>query len=181
MLPRLLGLYSNGSRAGKDSVARFFVDNCGFEQRNMANNIRQLLLKINPYLHDGHTLQHVYTKYNGDWDIIKAEYPESVDMMIGLGQGARDLISENVWLDSVFNEFMHNPIVIADIRQPNEYKAIRQRGGQVWKIVRDSAEIRGMDGLLEGFEFEHVINNNGTLEDLENELLWIINYENEGN
>lgn len=166
----LIGLYSNGSRAGKDSIARTLVVDYGFQQRNMANAIRQILLDLNPLIIDsgGSTwfLQDLYKYCGGNWDEIKAEAPQSVDYMISLGQSCRDNLAEDIWLNTVIR---NRPLrlVIADVRQPNEYHAIKARGGQVWKVTRPSSEKRGMDGLLEGYDFDVELINDGTLDELE--------------
>jgi hypothetical protein len=132
-----------------------------------------MLLQMNPWLADVEPvkLQHVYTKFNGDWDLIKKHYPDSVDLMIGLGQAGRDFVSENIWLDACTKE-PWNRLVIADVRQPNEYHWIKNNGGQVWKVERIGLVKRGMDGLLDDYEFDFVINNDGTLEDLEATIEW---------
>jgi hypothetical protein len=102
--------------------------------------------------------------------------------MIGLGQSARDVISEDVWLNAAFPTMSYDPqrdghIVISDIRQPNEVEFLYQWGGELWYVERpglDDANKRGMDGLLKDAHFEARIVNDGTLADLEDTVSWII-------
>lgn len=163
---KLIGLYG-ASRSGKDKTAKFLVDDFGFEQRNLADPIREMLLQINPILDDDSaiTLQEAFKYYKGDWDRIKKFYPESVELMIRLGQSARDVLGENVWLNLGLKD-RPEKLVIADCRQPNEYWKIKELGGQVWKITKSGTKSRGMDDLLEGYEFDAHIDNRGTLLDL---------------
>jgi len=60
---------------------------------------------------------------------------------------------------------------VSDIRQLNEFEAVKARGGEVWKINRPGVELRGMDGLLDHLEFDEYIDNDGTLEQLEAQVL----------
>lgn len=161
----IIGLYGD-SRAGKDTVAGFLVDDFDFEQRNLASPIRQILLDLNPLVRglnrpNAVSLQYAFEQAAGDWDYIKKNYPESVDLMINLGQAARDHIGENVWLDAVVKD-IPKKLVIADVRQPNEYNKIRELDGQIWRVVRPGTERRGMDGLLDHAQFDRHVDNSST-------------------
>lgn len=166
----LIGLYGP-SRAGKDSVARFAVEDFGYEQRIMAASIREILLELDPWITDNGggfwTFRQLFEDCHEDWDLVKKESREAVDYMIRLGQGCRDVLGENTWLDTVMpDEYSTKKIIISDVRQPNEYWAIKSRGGVIWKVIRPDTEKRGMDGLLDKYQFDAVIENSGTLEDL---------------
>lgn len=170
----LIGLYGD-SRCGKDTVAEILVRKHGFSQRVMADPIREILLRIDPLVEDivaARPLSSVVNRYG--WDEVKKLYPESVDYMINLGQAARDIIAPDVWLAPVMRN-LDERTVISDIRQPNEYDAIRYYGGQVWKIVREGTVPRGMDRLLEDREFDAVIYNNSTIDELKAQVERLIN------
>lgn len=170
MTPQIIGLYGP-SRAGKDSVAEILVDDFGYEQRAQAAAIRKILLGLDPVISDNNgvfrTMQHLFQAHNEDWDQVKAASSESVDYMIRLGQTCRDVLGIDVWLNTAFPPIgSDTKVVISDIRQPNEYDAVKARGGEVWKIIRPGVEKRGMDGLLDHLHFDAVLYNNGTLSDL---------------
>lgn len=163
----LIGLYGP-SRAGKDTVAGVLVKDHDFEQRNLASPIRETLLKMDPMVQD-ESGAHIFFTLSSQveefgWDTVKAWYPESVSWMIALGQAMRD-IDENIWLNACVGRPYDN-LVIADVRQPNEYEYIVKNGGEVWKVEREGTKTLGMDGLLEGKEFTETINNNGTIMEL---------------
>jgi len=173
---RLIGLYGP-SRAGKDSVAQILTNDFGFEQRAMAQAIRDILLGLNPIIKDNGgvvwELVDLYDQCHGDWDLIKARSSESVDYMIRLGQTCRDVLGNGVWLNKVlpnedFTDWGDLKICISDVRQPNEYRSIKAHGGQVWRVTsnRPGLQKRGMDGLLDHLEFDATIRNDGTLSDL---------------
>lgn len=152
------------SRAGKDSVASYLVKNHGFVQRNMADPIREILYRLFPSFPGLDGLNDDIDTYG--WDHVKAQSPWTVDAMISLGQAARDIIGENVWLDSVVKD-MPERLVIADCRQPNEYDFIREHGGEIWHILRKGTIRRGMDGLLDDRQFDVILYNNSSLAVLE--------------
>lgn len=159
----LIGLYGD-SRCGKDTVAEM-LKGYGFEQRIMADPIREILLRINPYVADIEPRRLADAVRDIGWDGVKAYFPEAVDYMINLGQAARDIISPTVWLAPALRG-LGDRTVISDIRQPNEYGAIKGLGGEVWKITRPGTVPRGMDRLLDHLEFDATIDNNGTLSEL---------------
>lgn len=168
----LLGLVGD-SRSGKDTLAGIFVKSLKYEQRNLANPIRSTLMHIfNSVRPDI-----VETVLTQGWDIAKAKHPESVTAMISLGQKMRD-INPDIWLDACMkNEYTN--LVVPDVRQPNEADYILSHGGELWKIERIGSKKLGMDGLLDEYEFAVTIQNNGTLAELEEEVLEIMNMKTE--
>jgi hypothetical protein len=89
-------------------------------------------------------------------------------MMIGLGQGVRDLIHVDAWIWGVMHDPIPKNMVISDVRQPNEYDSIIAAGGEVWKIIRPGSTRRAMDGLLDDKFFPVTIFNDGDHDALEN-------------
>lgn len=167
----LIGIYGD-SRAGKDSVASILVEHLGFEQRNMADPIRETLLALELYVsRDGYYLDSLLKDEVNrlGWDGVKRNYPETVDWMINLGQAMRD-ISPRIWLDACLAK-PYSRLVIPDIRQPNEYDELMRLGGIVWNVRRDGTVPRGMDRLLEDRDFDAVIYNNHTIDELKHFVL----------
>lgn len=179
----LVGLHGI-SRSGKDSIAAILVQKHGFRQIALATAIRKMLLDLNPWLRDDwggfNQLRWMYEDYRGDWDKIKAASQEAVDLMIRLGQSARDTIGKDVWIAAAFpqgyNAERDGNIVISDIRQPNEVEFLYSWGGELWYVERPGPDTqkRGMDGLLDGLEVDAHIVNDGTLQDLEKVVRTII-------
>lgn len=161
----IVGLYGP-SRAGKDTVALVLVRHHGFEQRNMATPIREVLVKINPPVElneDGYTFLAEAVEELG-WNGVKKWYPQTVEWMISLGQGMRD-VDPGIWLNACVGK-PFTDLVIADVRQPNEAEFILNQGGELWKVERAGSQIRGMDGILDDWDFAEHIDNNGTIEEL---------------
>lgn len=157
----LIGL-TGYSRAGKDTVAEILTRNHGFEKRNLASPIRNILLPV----FDALRPEISELVRDEGWDEVKAFFPESVDAMIALGQGGRDFVGIDVWLDSCIRQ-PYGSLVLADVRQPNEADFIYNHDGALWNIRSERAQKRGMDGILDDYYFEHIIDNDGTIEELE--------------
>lgn len=190
---KLIGLHGD-SGVGKDEVASI-LKGYGFRQRAQAAAIREILLGLNPLIQDNkgeiHSMQGLWHDCYKDWNQVKAASQESTDYMIRLGQTCRDVLGIEIWLNTALptqEELdLGRSFVISDVRQVNEFEAIKQRGGQVWKITRPAsseggvrgAERRGMDGLLDHLPFDHTIKNDGTLTELRIKVDHIIAQERE--
>jgi len=163
----LIGLYGD-SRCGKDTVAATLKE-YGFEQRALADPIRDILLKMDPIVfvnqYGSPILLSSALGIEKDWDFIKKRHPHVVDWMIALGQGVREHVSPDAWVQACLRK-PYSRLVISDVRHPNEAVAVKQAGGEVWKITRPGTTPRGMDRLLDHFEFDATIDNNGTLSEL---------------
>ncbi len=84
---------------------------------------------------------------------------------IGIGNGLRQL-DKMIWVNYLLANIHCDICLIKDLRFPEEALAIQERGGLVYKIVRDSVTRQddGADDPLEDFErWDGVLDNNGTL------------------
>lgn len=155
-------------------TAAVLVSDFGFEQRAQAAAIRKILLGLDPLIRTDNgkiwSMKNLFFYLGEDWDRVKAESRESVDYMIRLGQTCRNVIGYDVWLDTAIPSRLElekgHKIVISDVRQPNEYAAIKELGGVVWEVQRPGVEFRAMDGLLAHLPMDAIIDNSGTLADL---------------
>jgi hypothetical protein len=100
--------------------------------------------------------------------------PEIRVMLQWWGTEYRRSKDPDYWIKQLSNRLDNDfEIVISDVRLPDEMKTIRAHGGEVWLIERDGISHVGIAGhltehALEDVEFDRVIQNNGTLDDLEN-------------
>lgn len=98
----------------------------------------------------------------------------------------RDGLHKDAWVNALFStyypggrtvrltEYIKQDIppskwIITDTRFPNELSAIKVYGGKTVKIMRPGVEpvnAHPSETALDGYEFDHIIYNNGTLEDL---------------
>lgn len=190
----LIGL--NGfARSGKDEAAKALV-NKGFTRVAFADNIRKALYAMDPHiplvnteseLHSiGNRAQYVeqlsYIVDDIGWDDAKSTYPEVRRLLQRMGtEGGREVLGEDVWVESALANTVGD-VVVTDVRFKNEADYIKSRGGIVVKITRDGVgpvNDHVSDNALEFYDFDVVINNNGTVKDLHEEILMIAGFMKE--
>lgn len=112
--------------------------------------------------------------------------PKPVDEYIKFAQGCRD-IDFDVWVKKVIGMIdiylsLNANVVITDLRQPNEYQALKERGFTIVKLhaSEEALDARIGDTVKEGselvknnptelhfdtYEFDYEIHNSGTIEE----------------
>ena len=103
------------------------------------------------------------------------------ELLQGVGQGLRDAIDPNLWIKVLFaNTENWSNYIIADVRYPNEIKAIKERNGILLRIDRKGAGAgnHSSEIALDDYkEWDVHIENNGSIEDLfEAMKIFIKNY-----
>lgn len=162
--------------SGKDAVGDY-LKKYGFRTENLAANVRRVCSILTGVSYE--TLLHRESKGIRLYDNTMS----MGELFQIIGNGLREIVDEDVWLDSLFNNLKSTDlIVITDVRYPNEVKEIERRGGVVIRINGDPIGIRESirtgkssdkrdlnapsETSLDSHEFNYVIENNGTLEDL---------------
>lgn len=174
----LIGL-SGYARTGKNAAAKILED-YGFRSIAFADKVREALLVLNPIVGFGPNgvirVSHAIEEYG--WEgVKKTQLGGNVrGMLQGLGTDVgRNMFGENVWVDATFlgiNQFDRN--VVTDVRFENEVRAIYNRGGVVVRIERPGvgpANDHSSENELSTYPFEYTINNAGTLDNLRNSLV----------
>ena len=172
----IIGL-SGYARSGKDSVAELLVLNYGFKRVAFADGIRQALVALNPLI-GSLRLNDIVGEHG--WEVAKStEEVRRLLQVMGTEVG-RKLIHEDVWVWRLFNSINTDErIVIPDVRFPNEARMIEQNGGEVWRInrhnhkpVNDHISEHAMDNHM----FKRVVYNDGTLDDLADEVFMLMRH-----
>lgn len=92
------------------------------------------------------------------------------ELLQGIGQGLRDAIDFDLWVKILFaNTEGWSNYIIADVRYPNEIKAIKERNGILLRIDREGAGAgnHSSETALDNYkEWDVHIKNNGSIEDL---------------
>ena len=92
------------------------------------------------------------------------------ELLQGIGQGLRDAIDPNLWVKILFaNTEGWSNYIIADVRYPNEIKAIKERNGILLRIDRKGAGAgnHSSEIALDDYkEWDVHIENNSSIEDL---------------
>lgn len=92
------------------------------------------------------------------------------ELLQKFGTAIREGVDPDFWVKSLFNIYEDKDfIIIPDVRFPNEAKAIKDRGGILIRIERDGAGAGNhiSETALDDYkEWDYVINNNKSLEEL---------------
>lgn len=153
---------------GKDTLARILVEEHGFVRLAFADALTAVLLSMRPYLHP------LITDAISELGIEEAKRsPIPVrDALIDLGNTVRAHISPDAWVLAVMRQIDKVPdgrFVITDVRFPNEVRAIKDRGGQVFRVDRLSVAVSHdvSDEALAGFDqWDGIVDNNGSISDI---------------
>ena len=173
---------SGFARSGKDEVSKVLVEEFGFKKVAFADKLREMLYQLNPIVEgesggDLRLLQEVIVKFG--WDGYKETIwgKEIRRLLQRLGtEAGRETLWDSIWIDAAL--MGHGPtdkIVISDARFINEFDAVTDRGGQVWRVDRPGVgpanDHKSETEALEYNDFAFHIQNNGTLEDLRDRVV----------
>lgn len=149
---------SGFARSGKDEAAKVLVEEYGFTQVAFADKLREVLYALNPivsrpnlwksiepdFLLDLPTdspvhIQQVIDYYG--WDGYKETVfgTEVRRLLQRLGtEAGRQTLWDTIWIDAALTDFDEDAkVVVSDARFFNEFDAVRDRGGYVWRIERE--------------------------------------------
>lgn len=142
---------SGYARSGKDEVARVLVQDHGFVQVAFADKLREVLYALNPIVQQQRVTtmslesdyQNIYVQDVIDsygWDHYKGSPwgPEIRRLLQRLGtEAGRQTLWDTIWIDAALADLDENDkVVISDARFINEFEAVTERGGKVWRIHR---------------------------------------------
>jgi hypothetical protein len=113
------------------------------------------------------------------------------DLLQRLGTEAmRNGLHENVWVNALFADYYFNieedeqmpNWLITDCRFPNELEAVKAHKGITIKVIRDSGNTVGTthasETALDDYtEWDYVVDNNGSIEDLKTQVFSILEKE----
>ena len=166
---KLIGL-TGKARSGKDTVADRMVWQCGDELMTyaFADPIKDMLFTLlGPAYAEAAEHKELATNWTG-------KSLRELCQTLGTEWG-RNLIDQNIWLKRAGREYQKNKdlgyqaMVITDVRTANEAQWIRDRGGILIQLNRESREqVRpheSENGICKSL-VNHQINNNGALEEL---------------
>lgn len=172
LVPRVQAIGLSGyARSGKDTLAAALAEQ-GWRRASFAAALKDALYALDPLVntHPGHCVSQIVTQPR-DWEYAKDTYPEVRRLLQRMGtEVGREFFGENCWVDLAFRRIPDGAhVVFADCRFPNEAAAIKAAGGEVWRIDRPGfvpVNAHPSETALDGFDFDRVIVNDGTVEDL---------------
>ena len=173
---------SGKARAGKDTLADFISEES--KKIGTITNKSSFAYLLKKMAMESFNLSHrqVYGDLKEVYDERWEKTPREILQLFG--EGFRN-IHEDYWVVSllnVLNNFPNHNHVVADVRYFNEYFRIKEEGGYVIRIERDASKRDKItnpnhisETALDDIEFDYVIDNNGSLEDLRQKAIEIVN------
>lgn len=170
-MPRLIGL-TGYARSGKSTVAAILRQAHAFHEISFAEPIRDFTKLLLNY-----TADDLEAKKETPIAWLDGVTPRRMMQTLGTEWG-RQLIHPEIWIRVAMHEAKAcmaeggSDVVISDVRFANEAKAIREAGGQIWRIYRDITEpkpgevLHPSESQVGTIPFDGFISNNGTLGEL---------------
>jgi hypothetical protein len=156
------------AQSGKDTLAGMLIGLHKYDNRAFADPIRKLLYEMNPLVKDEYRVKGIVDAYG--WDKAKVDFPELRTLLQTLGVGARTVFNDQFWVSQgLAGLSAGDKIVITDVRFPNEADAIKDLGGQIWRVKRlgiGAVNEHVSETAMEGYKVDQIFVNNGSIEDL---------------
>lgn len=175
----IIGL-SGYARSGKDTVGEMLVEELGFERVSFADKLKEFCDFIFDPVFDPKTWMEgplFGGQFDaGDWTLLSKSERRPYHQRVG--QGARDLINEDIWVDAalpLYGSYQNRNLVVTDVRFPNEYRRIIRLGGHVVRIERAGYgpvnDHESETALDQSFNWDVTLLNDGTLTSLRHKVL----------
>lgn len=167
-------MISGKARSGKDTLADFLIESLE------KNNKKPCKVQVGQYI------KYYAMKYFG-WDGEEETKPR--DLLIHLGTDIiRNKIDQNFHINRLIQDievlsYFYDTFIVSDVRFPVEIEKVKEKYNDVLtiKIERESEELTDSqkanitETALDNFnDYDIVINNNGTLEELKEKATSII-------
>lgn len=165
----LIGLYSPAPSCGKTTVANILHE-FGYSRAPFAAPLKRMACKFLTEI--GYDHAEADRLVWGDKEFLIPELGVTVRHILQtLGtEWGRQCIHESLWIYAWSRSLQEHPkACVDDVRFFNEAMEIKARGGQMWLILRPDVEYvttHASEGGLAGFQFDAVIENDGSLDDL---------------
>lgn len=155
---------------GKTTVGDHLVLNHGFQRLQFSDPLKQMLSGL--LVRQGCTPDYIKRCIEGDLKTqpireLAGRSPRHAMLTLANGWGCRTMHPDfwvTCWRSAVVEALERGPVVADDCRAGNEYEAVHELGGLVWRIARDvSVEDAASDDGLPGFECDANLLNNASV------------------
>jgi hypothetical protein len=160
---------SGYAQTGKDEISKIALE-YGFERAAFADTLREALMALNPLIGVGVRVRDFVGLVG--WEKAKRTSPELRYLLQRMGtEAGREIFGENIWVNKTLGGLdPAKNYIITDVRYKNEAAAIRDLGGQMWRVVRPGTgpvNKHKSEVDLDDYTFDFTIKNNGDLDNLE--------------
>ena len=170
---KIIAFYSPYIGAGKSTAAEYVSDTAkDAEIYSFADPVYSVVEELlTRHLNVQSVLKLAFDKA---YSIAEAGGASLRDFLIAFGQAGRS-VHPDLWVNVMKNKLARsNEIaVIDDLRFPNEYAMLKDKGAKIVRIINPEREIvkTETEGLLEGFEFDYeLVNYKRSLEEYQAQI-----------
>lgn len=171
--------FGHRAQVGKDTAGNWLQD-WGWKRLAFADKVRDVLYDLDPVVDPVSQSYYFTLKHMVDsmgWEMAKQNF-EVRSLLQKLGHAVRDKIDPSIWCRVVMHEADRLDeegidVVITDVRYKNEADAIHALGGLVCRIDRGISQRlthAGEEELEDYEEWDHIIDNNGSIKDLQEQV-----------
>ena len=170
-------------RHGKDTIANYLVKKYSFEKKTLAGPLKEICRIL-----FGFNNEQLYGNLKEDIDEYWNVSPRKMYQFIGTDLFRKQFtkicpqIKDRFWIEIVKKQIIDstaNNIVLSDIRFPNEVDLVDELNGINIKVVRPSIKSKDLHEsetkILSIKNYDYIVINNGTINDLHNKIDNIIN------
>ena len=163
--PQLIGM-SGFARSGKDTASEYLKDIHGYDMRAIATPLKNILPKVDEYV------AHMVDDYG--WEKAK-ERMKVREGLQRLGATLREEFGQDFLPLMAMGKITKDTLlVVSDIRTHREVEIIREHGGLVVRVERPGVGPANADVTEAVVDYDYLVENNGTLEELYFEIEKII-------
>ena len=175
--------FSGYARSGKDTAAEA-LSSLGFVRISFSDKLRDFIYEFNPTVWSDDSalntdLRDVIDRHgwNGYKETIWSKDIRRQLQVLGTECG-RKIIDDNIWVNATFNGLPDGRYALADVRFPNEAKAIKEIGGKVYRITRPgitAANAHVSETALDDYPFDGIIANDIPLTEFKYRVRMVVN------
>jgi hypothetical protein len=165
------------ARVGKDTAGAWLVDNRGYRRVAFCDTVKEMALELNPivdFVGKEVRLSDIVAEMG--WERAKDECPEARPFLQRLGHGARE-VDPDIWVRPAMKKAAEAnesgvPVVVTDVRYPNEAESLRGAGFHLVHIDRQDVPRFNhvSDNSLTAEDADYLIYNSGEVYDLQQEM-----------
>jgi len=169
-----VGIYSSAMRMGKSETAKYFVKEYKYNMLTFAEPMKDMIGVVLKGL--GYGEDKIYEMLYGNLkELVIPELgvtPRFLLVTLGSKWG-RGMINDDMWIKIALGNLDPNlRYVCEDVRLLNEAEHLREKGFKIIRVINPRIPLVESisEGKLDDYSFDHVIMNDGSIEDLHEQI-----------
>lgn len=169
--------------SGKNAVCNILRDEFGYVITGFSDVLKSMALAIDPYIYNdtkGSCWRLSAVVADLGWDAAKEVHPEVRRLLQRIGtEGVRQHLGQAAWVEAWRRSALvlldsGQRVCVSDIRFLNEANAVKDLGGQVWRVRRPGAvsSAHASETELDEIQAGVTIHNTKALSDLADSVMW---------